>query len=130
MAIQFGGVSLQQRVIEKVQDQINQEASPTDIEKFKTQMGDKTHDGVKAYLGKEENLSASEATKVSPIRGGQESLMQDNRTWQADSVVDSIGKVGDSFYKAPGDRILETLLETSRGVKQIDSIASTETTRD
>ena len=134
MAIKFGSSSLQQRVIKKVQDQINQRASgkrdanSADIEKFKTHMGYGERNLVKDQPGQEEDLTAIKTNQVTSTRDRQVSVMQDSQKLPASAESDSLGKAGGLPYKSPGDKILETLAEMSKGVKQIDSTAATETT--
>ena len=132
MAIEFGGASIQQSIIEKLQDQLarqvdtKKEAKPEDIEKFKAQMGNNEADAVKDNPMQEQNVSATEANKPSFIESGQSPLMPNHQTLQA--TPDATEKVGDSF-QSPGDQILKTMVETRKTVTEVDSITSTETAR-
>ena len=134
MAIKFGSSSLQQRVIKKVQDQINQrasgkgEANSADIEKFKTQMGYGERNLVKDEPRPGEDSADIKTNQAPSTRNRQVSVMQDNQTLPTSSETDSSAQAGGLPYKSPGDKILETLAEMSKGVKQIDSTAATETT--
>ena len=134
MAIEFGGTSIQQSITEKLQDQLarqvdtKQEAKPEDIEKFKAQMGNNQPDVVKDNPMQENNVSATEANKPSFIESGQSPLMPNHQTLQASPDSSSTEKVGDTF-QSPGDQILKTMVETRKTVREVDSITSTETTR-
>ncbi len=134
MAIRFGNTSLQQRVIKKVQDQLNRkastkrEASPEDITTFRAQMGDRDRYTVKDNRDQGMNSLSIESNRDSSIEARQASVMQDNRNLQKSSEIDAGEDSGSSSYKSPGDQILETLAEMSKSVKQIDGTASTETT--
>ena len=103
MAIGFDNVHLQQHLIEKLQDRINQEVEPE----------------------KEMNPSDAESFKVQMGNGEQMPTSQSNQALHATSDTSSIEKTGSgSFNKSPGDQILETLQEMGKDAMQIDNVTS------
>lgn len=134
MAIKFGGVNLQQRVIKKVQSQINQKAStqekanPSDIEAFKTHLSDRRVTVQGGQAREEENSPNVEEVK-NRIDDSLKTSITQNRIRQTEPDTSLAEKANsDLAFKVPGDQILETLEAMSKNVKQTDSASSSEST--
>lgn len=104
MAIGLDNAHLQQHLIEKIQEQINQEtttkeneAKSSDVDTFKAQMGDRE----------------------------QTPAVQNTQTTQATAATNSVEKTGgESIVKSPGDHILEGLEGMSKNTAQINDATS------